>query len=113
MEGDKRDLKEVAATEEASEMQCKWQLKLGQEGLPVQSQYPQIPMQETLGDPGSMPGWGWSPGEGIQYSCLGKAHGQRSLVGYSPRGQEESDTTGHNSIPKVMQKNLAFQLKKF
>ena len=63
-------------------------------------------------DMGSIPGWGWSPGEGIQYSCLGKAHGQRSLVDYSPKGQEELDTTGHNNIPKIVQKNLAFQLKK-
>ena len=37
------------------------------------------------------------PGEGIgnplQYSCLEKSHGRRSLVGYSPWGRKESDTT--------------------
>ena len=62
-----------------------------------------------------IPGLGRSPGEGngkpLQYSCLenpmdrgawfqpapvllpGKSHGQRSLVGYSPWGRKESDTT--------------------
>ena len=29
----------------------------------------------------------------LQYSCLENPHGQRSLVGYSPRGNKESDTT--------------------
>ena len=29
----------------------------------------------------------------VQYSCLEKSHGWRSLVGCSPRGHEESDTT--------------------
>ena len=49
------------------------------------------------GNPGSIPGSGRSPGEGngnsLQYSCLEKSHGQRSLVGYSPWGHKESDTT--------------------
>ena len=39
-------------------------------------------------DTGSVPGWGRSPGEGngkpLQYSCLEKFRGERSLVGYSP-----------------------------
>ena len=51
----------------------------------------------TAGDLGSIPGLGRSPGEGngnsLQYSCLEKSHGQRSLVGYSPWGGKESDTT--------------------
>ena len=38
-----------------------------------------------------------SPGEGngnpLQYSCLENPHGQRSLVGYSPRGCKELDRT--------------------
>ena len=38
------------------------------------------------GDPGLIPGSGRSPG-------LGEFHGQRSLVGYSPLGRKESDTT--------------------
>ena len=29
----------------------------------------------------------------LQYSCLENPHGQRSLVGYSPRGHKESDRT--------------------
>ena len=51
----------------------------------------------NAGDPGSIPGWGRSPGEGngnpLQYSCLGKSHGQRSLTGYIPWGRKELDTT--------------------
>ena len=42
------------------------------------------------GDMGSIPELGISPGGGngnpLQYSCLKKIHGQRSLVGYSPQG---------------------------
>ena len=49
------------------------------------------------GDPGSIPGSGRSPGEGIgyplQYSGLENAHGQRSLAGYSPWG---SQRVGHD-----------------
>ena len=49
------------------------------------------------GDPGSTPGWKRSPGEGngnpLQYSCLEKSPGQKSLVGYSPWGRKELDMT--------------------
>ena len=49
------------------------------------------------GGVGSVPGLGSSPGGGhgnpLQHSCLENPHGQRSLVGYSPRGREELDTT--------------------
>ena len=42
----------------------------------------------SVGDLGSIPGSGRPPGEGngntLQYPCLGKFHGQRRLVGYSP-----------------------------
>ena len=42
----------------------------------------------NAGDSGSILGSGRSPEEGngnpLQYFCLGKSHGQRSLVGYSP-----------------------------
>ena len=42
-------------------------------------------------------GWEDSAAEGngnpLQYSCLGKSHGQRSLMGYGPWGHKESDTT--------------------
>ena len=49
-------------------------------------------------------GSGRSPGEGngnpLQYSCLEKSHGRRSLVGYSPQGCKErlSDSTSHSMI---------------
>ena len=49
------------------------------------------------GHPGSIPGLGRSSEEGngspLQFSCLEKSHGPRSVVGYSPRGYKESDTT--------------------
>ena len=32
-------------------------------------------------------------GNPLQHSCLENPHGQRSLVGYSPWGRKESDTT--------------------
>ena len=48
------------------------------------------------GDSGLIPGSGRSTGEGngnlLQYSCW-KIHGQRGLVGYSPKCCKESDTT--------------------
>ena len=51
----------------------------------------------NAGHLGSIPGLGRSPGEGHgnppQDSCLETHHGQRSLVGYSPWGHKESDTT--------------------
>ena len=49
------------------------------------------------GDLGSISELGISPGGGhgnpLQYSCLEKPHGQRSLAGYSPQGCKMSDTT--------------------
>ena len=51
----------------------------------------------NAGDPGSIPGLGRSSGEGngnpLQYSCLEKSHGWRSMVGYSPWDHKESDAT--------------------
>ena len=49
----------------------------------------------NAGDDGSVPGSGRSPGgrNGTPVSSPGEPHGQRSLVGDSPRGHEESDTT--------------------
>ena len=56
--------------------------------------------KESAGNAGhldSIPGLGRSPGEGHssppQDSCLETHYGQRSLVGYSPWGHKESDTT--------------------
>ena len=91
-------------------------------GLPLVAQWQRtcLPMQETrvplrcfpgpyptfpggsdgkvsaynAGDLGSIPGSGRSPGEGNGNPLLlGKSHGWRSLVGYSPWGRKESDTT--------------------
>jgi len=51
----------------------------------------------NVGDLGSVPGLGRSPGGGhgnpLQYSCLENPHGQRSLADYSPWGSKEVDTT--------------------
>ena len=51
----------------------------------------------SVGELGSIPGLGRSPGGGqgnpLQYSCLDNPHGQRSLAGYSPWSRKESDTT--------------------
>ena len=49
-------------------------------------------------DASSVPGWGRSPGEenGNHSSILAcNIHGHRNLVGYSPWGHKESDTTEH------------------
>ena len=53
----------------------------------------------NAGDVGLIPGSGRSPGVGngnpLQYSCRGEFHGQRILVGYSPRDRKELDATEH------------------
>ena len=50
----------------------------------------------NVGEMGSIPGSKRSPGEGngnqLLYSCLGNLT-DRSLVGYSPQGHKELDTT--------------------
>ena len=51
----------------------------------------------NAGDLGPIPVSGHSPGEGngnpLQYPCLENPMGWKSLVGYSPWGRKESDTT--------------------
>ena len=51
----------------------------------------------NVGDLGLIPGLGRSSGgehgNPLQYSCLKNPHEQRSLVGYSPWGHQESDMT--------------------
>ena len=53
----------------------------------------------NAGDVRSIPGLGRSSGVGngspLQYSCLEKFLGQRSLAGCSPWGRKESDMTGY------------------
>ena len=68
----------------------------------------------NAGNLGSIPGLGRSPGGGhgysLQYSCLENPHGQRSLVGYTPWGHKDSDTTDrlsartHTSIDREVEK---------
>ena len=52
----------------------------------------------SVGDLGSIPRLGRSPGGGhgnpLQYSCLENAHGQRSLAGCSPRVADCPSQTG-------------------
>ena len=50
----------------------------------------------NTGDAGSIPGSGrfpWRAWQPTPEFFLGKSHGRRSLVGYSPWGRKESDTT--------------------
>ena len=58
---------------------------------------PQTESAQNAGDLGSIAGLGRFPGGGygnpLQYSCLENPHGQRSLLGYSPWGHKELDTT--------------------
>ena len=64
---------------------------MGLKGFPGGSDSKESPCNAA--DLGSTPGSGRSPGEGNGNPLLsGKPHGQRSLVGYSPWGQKESDT---------------------
>ena len=59
-------------------------------------------------DMGSILGLGKSPGEvngkPLQYSCLEKPHGQRSLARYSPWGCTELDTTEQLSTAQQINK---------
>ena len=59
----------------------------------------------NAGDEGLIPGLGRSSGERngnpLQYSCLEKSHGQRSVADYSPWGREDSDMTGRLSTKTV------------
>ena len=65
------------------------------------------------GDSGSIPGSGRSPGGGhgnpFPVFLPGDSHGQRSLVGYSPWGHKEQDTTemtGHTHHRKYLRNYL-------
>ena len=57
----------------------------------------------------SILGSGGFPGAGnsnpLQYSCLGKFHGQRRLVGYSSGGCKESDRTDQQTV-NILSVNL-------
>ena len=69
-----------------------------QEGFPGSTVVKNLPANAgDTADSDLIPGSGRSPGGGngntLQYSCLKKSHGQRSLEGYGPWGHKESDTT--------------------
>ena len=74
----------------------------------------------NAGDMGLIPGLGRSleggHGNPLQYSCLENPQGQRSLVGYSPWGRKESDTTERLSIHSTFkfnfQRNLVLEMVK-
>ena len=51
------------------------------------------PARGEAGEAASIPGLGRSPGVGNGNLLPGKFRGQMSLVGYSPLGHKESDTT--------------------
>ena len=58
---------------------------------------PRTSLAAQTGDPSWIPGLRRSSGEGngnpLQYSCLEKFHGQRSLAGYSPQSCKELNVT--------------------
>ena len=56
-----------------------------QETHPLPSLGLEDPLEEEIGNP-------------VQHSCLKKSRGQRSLVGYSPKGCRESDMTERLSM---------------
>ena len=65
----------------------------------------------NVGDLGSIPGLGRPPPGGghsnpLQYSCFKNPHGQRSLVGCSPWGHKESDTTEKLSTAQAQQHSI-------
>ena len=66
----------------------------------------------NVGDPGSIPGSGRSPAEGngqpTPVLLPRKFHGWRSLVGYSPWGRKESDTTERLHFPYTCVKSLGW-----
>ena len=70
----------------------------------------------NVGDLGSIPGLGRSPGGGHGHlevhghPCLENSHGQRSLAGYRPRSHKGSDTTMQPSTAHTKKKNLQMAL---
>ena len=61
----------------------------------------------NAGDVSSIHWSGRSPGEGngnpLQYSCLKKSHGQRSLASYNPWVTKESEAELHDRMTKQQQ----------
>ena len=61
----------------------------------------------TAGDPGSIPGSGRSSAEWQPTPAFlpGESHGQRSLVGHSPGGRRESETTEQLTLSLSLQRS--------
>ena len=88
-----------------------WEDPLGKDGLPtpVFMGFPSGSDGKesscNVGGLGSIPGLGRCPlevnGNPLRYSCLENSHGQRSLVGYSPWGHKEPDTTAQLSTTRI------------
>ena len=61
------------------------------------TQWPSKEFACNAGNPGSVPGSGWSPGGGhsnpLQYPCLENPMNRGAWGGYSPWGRKESDMT--------------------
>ena len=51
-------------------------------------------------------------GNPLQHSCLEKSHGQRILVGYSPRGRKELGTTEHLSAETRVDRRWSLHIRK-
>ena len=66
-------------------------------------------------DAGSIPGSGRTPGGGngnpLQF-LPGKSHGQRSLVGCSPSGCKELDTTKHACTARCLEFFQAWEMQR-
>ena len=54
---------------------------------------PELGMEPRFPKSSVLAGKFFTNGTPLQCSCLEKSHGQRNLVGYSPWGGKESDTT--------------------
>ena len=74
-------------------------------GYPLQYSWASLVAQTVKNQLASILGLGRSPGgrhgNPLHYSCLGNPHEQRSLVGYSPWGHTESDTTEHLRVIRL------------
>ena len=60
-------------------------------GFPGGSAHPSAKQERRVPSLGEKDPMGGN-GNPLQYYSLEKSHGQRNLVGYSPRGRKESDT---------------------
>ena len=84
MDGNRRDDQVLHTGSEVSYFaQCRYKIVVGKQGININELY-EIKQQKCNRKRN------WQP---IPVFSPEKFHGQRSLVGYSPQGQEESDMT--------------------